>query len=105
MPAKWVGRCPECGTWGTVAEVAVLTSLGGTGRSKAPASAAVPISAIDPDNTRHVPTTVSELDRVLGGGLVPGSVVLLAGEPGVHPAARGGAPMGRGGPALAVRVR
>lgn len=83
VTAKWVGRCPECGTWGTVDEVAVLTSLGGTGRSKVPVSAAVPISAIDPDRTRHVPTAVAELDRVLGGGIVPGSVILLAGEPGV----------------------
>ena len=80
---KWVGRCPECGTWGTVAEVAVLTSLDGTRRSKAPATAAVPISAINPDHTRHLPTGVSELDRVLGGGIVGGSVTLLAGEPGV----------------------
>lgn len=82
--AKWVGRCPECGTWGTVDEVAVLTSTSGTARRQvAPTSAAVPMSAIDPDDTRHLPTGVSELDRVLGGGLVPGAVVLLAGEPGV----------------------
>lgn len=82
--AKWVGRCPECGTWGTVDEVAVLTSMGGNARRQvAPTSAAVPISAIDPHNTRHLPTGVSELDRVLGGGVVPGAVVLLAGEPGV----------------------
>ena len=83
VTAKWVGRCPECGTWGTVDEAAVLTSLDGTHRSNAPASAAVPISAIDPDQTRHLPTGVSELDRVLGGGIVPGSVILLAGDPGV----------------------
>ncbi len=82
--AKWVGRCPECGTWGTVNEVAALTSMGGNARRQiAPTSAAVPISAIDPDQTRHLPTGVSELDRVLGGGVVPGSVTLLAGEPGV----------------------
>jgi DNA repair protein RadA/Sms len=82
--AKWVGRCPECGTWGTVEEAAVLTSLGGRARRAiAPSSAAVPISAVDPDRTRHYPTGVSELDRVLGGGIVPGSVTLLAGEPGV----------------------
>ena len=49
----------------------------------APSSAAVPISSIDPDRTRHLPTGVSELDRVLGGGIVPGSVTLLAGDPGV----------------------
>lgn len=83
VTAKWVGRCPECGTWGSVDEVAVLTSLDGTRRPKVPVSAAVPISAIDPDRTRHLPTGVGELDRVLGGGIVPGSVTLLAGEPGV----------------------
>jgi DNA repair protein RadA/Sms len=84
VTAKWVGRCAECGTWGTVDEVAVLTSLGGSARRQVvPTSAAVPISAINPDNTRHLPTGVSELDRVLGGGVVPGSVTLLAGEPGV----------------------
>ncbi len=84
VTAKWVGRCAECGTWGTVEEAAVLTSLGGRAqRPIAPSSAAVPISTIDPDHTRHYPTGVSELDRVLGGGIVPGSVALLAGEPGV----------------------
>jgi DNA repair protein RadA/Sms len=84
ITAKWVGRCAECGTWGTVDEVAVLTSLGGTAlRQVAPSSVAVPINTIDPDHTRHLPTGVSELDRVLGGGIVPGSVTLLAGEPGV----------------------
>jgi DNA repair protein RadA/Sms len=82
--AKWVGRCPECGTWGTVEQAPVLTSLGGRAqRAIAPSSAAVPINSIDPDRTRHFPTGVSELDRVLGGGIVPGSVTLLAGEPGV----------------------
>jgi DNA repair protein RadA/Sms len=84
VTAKWVGRCAECGTWGTVEEAAVLTSLGGRAqRPIAPSSAAVSISSIDPDRTRHFPTGVSELDRVLGGGIVPGSVTLLAGEPGV----------------------
>ncbi|MGB3486069.1 MAG: DNA repair protein RadA [Mycobacterium sp.] len=84
VTAKWVGRCPECGTWGTVDEVAVLSALGGSShRAIAPTSAAVPISAVDPSRTKHVPTSVSELDRVLGGGIVGGSVVLLAGEPGV----------------------
>lgn len=82
---KWVGRCPECGTWGTVDEAPVLTAVaGGAGRrSVAPSSSAVPISSISPGRTRHDATGVSELDRVLGGGLVPGSVTLLAGDPGV----------------------
>lgn len=85
VTAKWVGRCADCGTWGTVNEVAVLSTIGGSParRSVAPTSPAVPISSIDPGKTRHFPTGISELDRVLGGGLVPGSVTLLAGDPGV----------------------
>ena len=85
MTPKWVGRCPDCGTWGTVDEVAVLAAVAGSParRAVAPSSPAVPISSIDPGRTRHDHTGVSELDRVLGGGLVPGSVTLLAGDPGV----------------------
>ncbi|BBY26181.1 DNA repair protein RadA [Mycolicibacterium sediminis] len=85
VTAKWVGRCADCGTWGTVNEVAALSTIGGAGarRSVAPTSPAVPISSIDPGRTRHFPTGIGELDRVLGGGLVPGSVTLLAGDPGV----------------------
>lgn len=84
VTAKWVGRCPECSTWGTVNEVAVLSSLGNpTRRAVAPASPAVPITSIDPGTTRHFHTGIPELDRVLGGGVVPGSVTLLAGDPGV----------------------
>jgi DNA repair protein RadA/Sms len=82
--AKWVGRCPNCGTWGTVDEVALLAPLRvGGKRSAVPGSVAVPMSSIAPEATRHHPTGVGELDRVLGGGVVPGSVTLLAGEPGV----------------------
>jgi DNA repair protein RadA/Sms len=85
VTAKWVGRCPDCGTWGTVDEVAVLAAVNGSPvrRAVAPTSPAVPISSIDLGNTRHLHTGISELDRVLGGGLVPGSVTLLAGDPGV----------------------
>jgi DNA repair protein RadA/Sms len=84
VTAKWVGRCLECGTWGTVDEVAVLSAAGGNGRRLASAaSQAVPISSIAPNTSRHRSTGVAELDRVLGGGVVPGSVTLLAGEPGV----------------------
>ncbi|MCH9669247.1 MAG: DNA repair protein RadA [Actinomycetia bacterium] len=84
MTAKWVGRCPDCGTWGTVEEVA-STAAAATAprRAVVPISPAVPISAVDPGATRHIRTGVSELDRVLGGGLVPGSVTLMAGDPGV----------------------
>jgi DNA repair protein RadA/Sms len=85
VTAKWVGRCADCGTWGTVNEVATVSALGKSSgpRSVVPTSPAVPITSIDPGATRHFHTGVSELDRVLGGGLVPGSVTLLAGDPGV----------------------
>ena len=84
ITAKWFGRCPECATWGTLDEMAVASTSGGSARgSTIPSTPAVPISSIDPDRTSHFPTGVSELDRVLGGGVVPGSVCLLAGDPGV----------------------
>ncbi|ARH92551.1 MULTISPECIES: DNA repair protein RadA [Streptomyces] len=80
--AKWLGRCPECQAWGTVEE------FGGTPavRTTAPGrvtTAAVPIGQVDGRQATARSTGVDELDRVLGGGLVPGAVVLLAGEPGV----------------------
>ncbi len=65
-------------------ELAALTAVTGMShRGIMPTAPAVPITSIDPDRTRHHPTGVSELDRVLGGGVVPGSVSLLAGDPGV----------------------
>lgn len=84
VSAKWVGRCLECGTWGTVDEVPALAAVGGRGRRPvASAARAVPISSVEPNASRHRPTGIGELDRVLGGGVVPGSVTLLAGDPGV----------------------
>ncbi|QLL07082.1 DNA repair protein RadA [Mycobacterium vicinigordonae] len=83
VSAKWVGRCMECSSWGTVEEVALLAAVGGGRRSAPTGSQAVPISSVEPNLSRHRSTGVDELDRVLGGGVVPGSVTLLAGEPGV----------------------
>jgi DNA repair protein RadA/Sms len=73
----------DCGGWGTVEEVAVLAAVGNGRRSALSGSQAVPISAVEPNKSRHCSTGVAELDRVLGGGVVPGSVTLLAGDPGV----------------------
>ncbi|EHY89187.1 DNA repair protein RadA [Saccharomonospora azurea] len=81
--AKWVGRCPECQAWGTVEERAGSRAPIATVAAGAPSSPAKPIAEVDVEASRAKPTGVSELDRVLGGGLVPGVVVLLAGEPGV----------------------
>lgn len=83
---KWVGRCPECHAWDTVEEVTgPRRSSGPAGRTAThtPAVAARPIPEIGAAPAFARPTGVGELDRVLGGGLVPGSVALLAGEPGV----------------------
>lgn len=78
---KWVGRCGECQAWGTVDVAAPVRA----GRTKpAPvAVAAVPISQVAVESARSVGSGIGELDRVLGGGVVPGGVLLLAGEPGV----------------------
>ena len=81
--AKWVGRCGECQEWGTVAEQGAAPTgprTVATSPTHAPARA---IADIPVESARAVPTGVTEFDRVLGGGLVPGAVVLLAGEPGV----------------------
>ncbi|QTE29174.1 DNA repair protein RadA [Pengzhenrongella sicca] len=82
--AKWVGRCGECQAWGTVAEDAGPGGAAPRTVAQAPSrTPARPIGEIDVEAARARPTGVDELDRVLGGGLVPGAVVLLAGEPGV----------------------
>ncbi len=82
---RWVGRCPACQAWGSIAEDLSARPATGTGaRLAGPVrAAATPIAQIDLESAQAVPTQVPELDRVLGGGLVPGAVVLLAGEPGV----------------------
>ena len=83
---KWVGRCGECQAWGTIEEAGAqrLVRAGVRGVGPGPVSTpAVPIGDVDARAASARPTGMDELDRVLGGGLVPGAVVLLAGEPGV----------------------
>ena len=77
--AKWVGRCGECQAWGSLTE----RGPSGPDRSGPVSSPAVPIGQVPIEESRARTCGVPELDRVLGGGLVPGAVVLLAGEPGV----------------------
>jgi DNA repair protein RadA/Sms len=86
--SKWAGRCGECEAWGTVAERLPdqpPTRPRARAQLKAaqPGMAALPIAQVNAESARARPTGMDELDRVLGGGLVPGAVVLLAGEPGV----------------------
>jgi DNA repair protein RadA/Sms len=81
--AKWVGRCPECQAWGTVQEIGA-PAAGLRAVSAGPVTApARPIASVELAGARAVPTGIEEFDRVLGGGLVPGAVLLVAGEPGV----------------------
>ena len=92
---KWVGRCPECGQWGTVEEFhearpsarSRTAEPGRTSRTKAgdavASSAATAITEVRTDGVERVATGFQEFDRVLGGGIVPGSVTLIAGEPGI----------------------
>jgi DNA repair protein RadA/Sms len=81
--AKWYGRCQECQAWGTVEEIGVPRAALAKIAAGPPSAPARPIAEVDVEAARARRTGVSELDRVLGGGLVPGAVVLLAGEPGV----------------------
>lgn len=79
--ARWLGRCPECGEWNTLVEEAPTTAV--TAALPPSAERPVPLAAVDPVGAESRATGVEELDRVLGGGLVAGSVTLLGGEPGI----------------------
>jgi DNA repair protein RadA/Sms len=78
---RWVGRCPTCGSWNSL--VGEVLERSAPARASGPVPAPVPITEVAAQAGAHRPTGVEELDRVLGGGLVSGSVVLLAGEPGI----------------------
>lgn len=77
---RWLGKCPGCGTFGTLVEE--LAGVGATSPSAAPRKP-VAIADVDVVESERIPTGIQELDRVLGGGLVPASLVLVGGEPGV----------------------
>ncbi|AZI58775.1 DNA repair protein RadA [Nakamurella antarctica] len=80
---KWHGRCPECQAWGTMAEAGPVSGALRKISAGPVTEPARPLFKIDASAISVRPSGIGELDRVLGGGLVPGSVVLLAGEPGV----------------------
>ena len=90
VQAQWAGRCPECGEWDVLApftEPAAGTDHGETrGQapdSRAPAPAARPITSIELGEVPRIASGIEEVDRVLGGGFVPGASILLGGDPGV----------------------
>ncbi len=80
---KWLGRCPGCGEWNTFVEQVVRTSRP-LGRSATAArEAPVALPDITADASERMPTGIAEFDRTLGGGIVPGAVVLVGGDPGI----------------------
>jgi DNA repair protein RadA/Sms len=83
--AKWLGRCPECGQWDGFVEEAVRPAetsgpLRGIGALR---SVPVPIDSVSIEEVDRLSTQIAELDRVLGGGLVAGSLILIGGDPGI----------------------
>ena len=82
--SSWLGRCPECGKWNTfVEEVVKAESTKRKTGSAIAKSTPVRIQEVTYSETKRIPTHCTEFDRVLGGGIVPGSLLLLGGEPGI----------------------
>lgn len=82
--AKWIGRCPSCGEWNTYVEE-ISEKLSNSAKPSARSTEAKPhlLSEIKGETEKRIDTLNNELNRILGGGLVPGTVVLLGGEPGI----------------------
>jgi DNA repair protein RadA/Sms len=79
---RWLGKCPDCGEWNTLLEERTSRA----DRPKIPGSARtgpVPLSEVLPESTERTPSGIGEFDRTLGGGIVPGSVTLIGGDPGI----------------------
>ncbi|MFZ9334656.1 MAG: AAA family ATPase, partial [Burkholderiaceae bacterium] len=82
---RWLGRCPHCEAWNTLVETVAESTAPAKNRFAAltPASEVSVLSAIEAADVARTPTGIAELDRVLGGGIVEGGVVLIGGDPGI----------------------
>jgi DNA repair protein RadA/Sms len=82
---KWLGKCPECGEWNSLVEERVVTTTRGTGRDalRLREAKAIAYPEIESQDDKRLSSGVGEFDRVLGGGIVPGTLVLLGGDPGI----------------------
>ena len=84
VQSKWMGRCPDCGEWNTLIETVVESRGKGSPRPVfVSTNEPQPLSAITTDSTARIVLPMEELNRVLGGGIVPGSAVLVSGDPGI----------------------
>ena len=83
--SSWLGKCPECGKWNTFTEEVVQMATSSKTKSYATSNSSKPklIHEVSSSETKRIPTQCQEFDRVLGGGIVPGSLMLLGGEPGI----------------------
>lgn len=82
---KWLGKCPHCNAWNTLEETVADSASGSKNRyqSLAPAAPVTTLAEIEASDVQRTPTGLEELDRVLGGGIVEGGVVLIGGDPGI----------------------
>jgi DNA repair protein RadA/Sms len=82
---KWLGKCPECGEWNSLLEERVVATKKGRGGNgfRVREAKAVAYSDIESQDDKRISSGVTEFDRVLGGGIVPGTLVLLGGDPGI----------------------
>src|SRR6188768_4258900 len=84
LSSKWLGRCPDCGEWNSFVEERQELAPAGKGRAALEIGGRPrPYDEVDGAETQRVPSGIGEFDRVLGGGIVPGSMVLIGGEPGI----------------------
>src|SRR6202165_380149 len=81
--SKWQGQCPQCGVWNTLVETIAATPVSRFAALAGGVSAVRPLSSVETGENARQPTGIEEFDRVLGGGLVAGGVILLGGDPGI----------------------
>src|SRR5438046_1230465 len=81
--SQFYGKCPECGTWNSLVETVTSVPKAGSKKTRRPIGEVVDLSSVEKADYQRLSTKISEFDRVLGGGIVAGSIVLIAGDPGI----------------------
>ena len=81
--AKWSGKCPQCGAWSSFTEEVIEQKKGSLKLTKKAGAEMVKLSDVSAEAEYRMKTGIGELDRVLGGGIIPGSLMLVGGDPGI----------------------